>query len=516
MTGDGVTRSIYNLIILVAVGAACGRICSAQLVYEPSLYHKEPRRVWPKSLPPALPTYGSNDRSRWATVRALVENGTFVIGKRDQAVVRASAVAPLGALGPIQTAVLVQAAFRARIDEKSNQGIIFEPGYESIDNVLHPTTLEFYSSKPPLLATLIAGLYWLFHSLGFTMIAYPNLVVRSILILVNVIPFAISLHLFGGWLERWSRETWAKMFVFVAAAFGTLVSPFLITLNNHTPATFAVFFALHGVFRIWEERQSHKMPPVHGFLVAGFFAGVAVALEMPALGLAAALAALLFIWSPMRTLLLFLPAAVIPAAAFVVTNYLAVGQFRPVQSEFDGAVPWYQYEGSHWRRPLPDEPPRPGIDWARYKESRAVYAFHVLVGHHGWFSLTPIWILALGAMLRGTWRHRPSAPLGGNGPPSFFPPLAFALSIVVIGFYLVTTDNYGGYTVGLRWLMWLTPLWLVCLLPAAEWLAGSRVDRGLAGVLLAISVLSANYSPWNPWRHPWIYDLLVACGWTGY
>ena len=30
-----------------------------------------------------MPTFGSNDRSRWATVRALVDEGTFVIGRRD-------------------------------------------------------------------------------------------------------------------------------------------------------------------------------------------------------------------------------------------------------------------------------------------------------------------------------------------------------------------------------------------------------------------------------------------------
>jgi hypothetical protein len=507
---------VYNLIILVAVGAAGGRICSTQLVYEPSLYHKEPRRFWPKSLPPAMPTFGSNDRSRWATVRALVENGTYVIGRRDRAVVRASAVAPLGELNALQAAMLVQAGYRARIDEKSNQGVIFEPGYESVDKVLHPETLDFFSSKPPFLATLAAGLYWLLHALGFTMSTSPNLVVRSILFLINVIPFAIYLHLLGGWLERWSTNNWAKLFVFVAAAFGTLVSPFLVTLNNHAPATFAVLFALHGTFRIGEARQAGRTPRPHWFVIAGFFAAFAAALEMPALALVAALGFVLLLWAPLFTLVFFLGAALVPAAAFLQSNYHAVGQFRPVQSEFDGAVPWYQYEGSHWRRPLPGEPPRPGIDWARYKESRFDYAFHVLLGHHGWFSLTPIWLLALVPMFRRSFTVRIFRGDDPTGPPPFLPPLAFAVSIVVIGFYLVTTDNYGGYTVGLRWLMWLTPLWLICLLPAAERLAVSRLGRCTAGVLLAISVLSANYSPWNPWRHPWLYDLFVACGWHGY
>ena len=47
-------------------------------------------------------------------------------------------------------------------------------------------------------------------------------------------------------------------------------------------------------------------------------------------------------------------------------------------------------------------------------------------------------------------------------------------------------------------------------------LGASRSGRWLAYVCLGISVLSANYSPWNPWRHPWLYDLMVSLGWPGY
>jgi hypothetical protein len=35
-------------------------------------------------------------------------------------------------------------------------------------------------------------------------------------------------------------------------------------------------------------------------------------------------------------------------------------------------------------------------------------------------------------------------------------------------------------------------------------------------VLLAVSIFSASYSLWNPWRHPWIYDLMNARGWIPY
>src|SRR5262249_188660 len=73
--------------------------------------------------------------------------------------------------------------------------------------------------------------------------------------------------------------------------------------------------------------------------------------------------------------------------------------------------------------------------------------------------------------------------------------------VAVILFYVgyVSHGNYGGWTSGARWLIWLTPLWLVALVPAADWLSGRRWGRGVAYVLLALSVLSASYPAWNPW-----------------
>ncbi len=148
------------------------------------------------------------------------------------------------------------------------------------------------------------------------------------------------------------------------------------------------------------------------------------------------------------------------------------------------------------------------------------YAVHVLVGHHGLFTLTPIWILAVAAMLAGCWHWRELWRQALFKETSDFPwfvqPLGLALTVVVVGFYLIKSDNYGGYTNGLRWLMWLTPIWLTCLLPMADRLAASKPGRWLAGFCLAMSIFSVSYQLWSPWRHPWIFDLMVELGWPGY
>src|SRR5260370_39108188 len=102
---------VYVLLIALAAGAVADRILSAELVLEPSLHRNESeapdgRRVWPRHRPLPLPTFGGNDRSRWATVRNLVENGTYVIGHRNRTTVVTSAVSLLGAPSGREAAAL--------------------------------------------------------------------------------------------------------------------------------------------------------------------------------------------------------------------------------------------------------------------------------------------------------------------------------------------------------------------------------------------------------------------------
>jgi hypothetical protein len=526
-------RWIYHLIIAIAFAIACGRIASVQRVYEPAFFRDpakegDRRPVWPASRPDSNSMFGSNDRARWATMRALVHEHTYVIGNREPDVIWKSAVAMLAATNGVEGAAFAQAGYGVRTDvanPRVHHGIIFkedfkEHGWATIDRVMNPETLEFYSSKPPLLATLLAGLYWIiFNVTGLSLIDQPTIVVRLMLFLVNALPFAGYLWLLTQLAERWGKTDWGRLFIVAAGAFATIVSPFLNSLQNHTFGTFAVMVAWWSVVCVWDKLSQRETPAWPHFVSAGFFSAFAAACEMPALAFTAAAFVLLLWWDPRRTLLLFLPAALLPALAFFATNYIERGQLQPAQSEFGNA--WYEYEGSHWKPP-PEEMKmtKTGIDWAKYHETRGQYALHVLVGHHGLFTLTPIWLVAVIAMIAGSWRlgqlWRQAFFREAGDFPWFVQPLGLALTVVVIGFYLVNSNNYGGYTNGLRWLMWLTPIWLTCLLPMADCLAASKIGRCVGVVCLAISVFSVSYQLWSPWLHPWVFDLMLELGWKGY
>jgi hypothetical protein len=550
-------RMVYVVLIVAATAMAVGRILSAELVYEPSLSRSwpddanHPRRPWPATAPRAMPTFSSNDRSRWAAVRALVEEGTWVIGRRDKQVVIGSVPAALAARDPLQLAVLLDAGYDRRV--KSDRGIIFEDGWQSVDKMLNPATLEYYSTKPPLLTFLVAGEYALLKKLfGWSLndptvgaasraapgvrLGSPDLstvgaasraapaesgsarrtylpaaggerderfaVVRVCLLTFNVLPFVIYLWLLARLAERFGATEWGRIFVVAAACFGTLMTPFLITLNNHTLATCGVVVAVYAAVRILSSGEWRW------FVVAGFFAGFTAVNELPAAAFAVGLGLLMLVRFFRRTLLAFVPAALIPVAALLVLNHAELDEFSPGYSKF--GTEWYEYEGSHWRN-LPDKSKR-GIDWAKNTESKGAYAFHLLLGHHGWFSLTPIYLLSLAGMSRGVRLlvRRETTTLSSQ-----WAELAVAtglLSLVVIGYYLYKSDNYGGWSNGPRWLMWLAPLWLLTLLPIVDRLGQRRWGRVLCLVLLALSVLSAHYWDWNPWRHPWIYNWMDSRG----
>ncbi|MBI1916665.1 MAG: hypothetical protein HYS12_18310 [Planctomycetes bacterium] len=471
-------RHLYVLLILVAGCMALGRILNAELVYEPSLYRKagEPPsagRPWPPDRPEPMPTFSSNDRSRWATVRALVDNGTYVIGHRDPSKATAK-------------------------NKYGDDGIVFEDGWQTVDKVMNPETRDFYSSKPPLLPTLMAGEYWLLkHAFGWSITTHRWAVVRTIVLTFNWLPWLLYLWLLSRLVERFGATDWGRLYVFATGCFGTLMTPFLISISNHTVATCSALLALYFAAQIFLSES----PRAWWFALAGFFAAFTATDELPAASFTAALG-LLMLWRfPRQTLLFFAPAAAVPVAAFLLTNHLAISDWKPAYSKF--GTDWYQYEGSHWGKD-PD-PVKPGIDFARLKEDRLTYAFHVLVGHHGLFSLTPIFLLAVIGMLWGIARLW--AGLAG---------LTLVLTVIVVGFYLIKSDNYGGWTAGPRWLMWLTPFWLLAMLPVVDRLGKSRGGRALAYLLLAVSVMSMSYPAWNPWRHPWIYRFMDENGWIPY
>jgi hypothetical protein len=134
------------------------------------------------------------------------------------------------------------------------------------------------------------------------------------------------------------------------------------------------------------------------------------------------------------------------------------------------------------------------------ESSALVYLFHCTLGHHGIFSLSPIFLLTIA----GWFLLKKPSPLRLVGV------LSIVLTIAVLAFYLGRTQsyNYGGSTSGLRWAFWLIPLWVLALVPALDEWGDRRWFRILSAVLLVASVFSATFPHTNPWQQPWIRNVI--------
>jgi hypothetical protein len=464
-----------------------------------------------------LPMHGVNDLSRWATVYSLAEHGTY------------------------------------QIDET--------PWPPTIDRVqLNGHT---YSSKPPLLPTLLAGEYLLLKRLSFGELNFynsPESVIRIIVITVNLVPLVVFLILYSRLLDRLAPHPWIRLYAMLAAGLGTYLTAYSTTLNNHTLAAFSCLFSLYPAYRIWYEGQRQWQY----FALSGLFAGFTAVNEFPAFSFLGILGLALMWKAPRKVVFFFIPLALLPVLGHLYTNYLVTGSWKPAYAHTEA----YDFPGSYWKidpasgrlvgsRVDPTTGKRvlqfpEGID--NQYEPWYVYLFHMLIGHHGIFSLSPVFILsALGlrrslgsqgpavsggeppgllADLPAEEKNRPAdssserrnrgmkVPIGVSPGPSlqFLAYMTLGLTIELLIFYIFFAGqrNYGGICNGLRWLFWLIPLWLLFLpLGLVGWVS-RRSFRAMAFVFLLISAASVFYASRNPWTRPWLQQWLYYHHWILY
>ncbi len=283
---DSSTRwAIYWILIVCSVGVMSARLWQVQ-----KLSYGRP-----------VPFLSANDRSRWCTIRALGDYDTYAIDPVLQA----------------------------------------EGGrsWDTIDKVLHwgrDNRPHFYSSKPTLLPTVLAWPYVAIRSAtGLNLAEDTFPVVRWMLLLTQIVPLVAFFWAIGKIADRVARTDWTRIYLMAAATFGTYVTTFAITLNNHLPAVVCVSVALLLVLRIWRLESLNWL----SFSGAGLLSGFAAANELPAASFAALALILCAIRDPLRTIFGFVPALLLVVVAFFWTNFVAHDEWRPAYSHRgDGPV----------------------------------------------------------------------------------------------------------------------------------------------------------------------------------
>lgn len=547
-------RSIYTLLIVIATVLAAGRIATVTSREGDTAF------------------LSANDRSRWCTIAALVEDGTYAIDRL--------------------------------IEIRDDRGR--RPWY-TIDLVRHRGAdgeLHYYSSKPPLLPTMVAGVYAIVHGMtGMTLTAEPIYATRIVLAVVNLpllwlflYATARAVELVGG--GRRGAGDWTRRYLVAVACFGTLLLPFAWSLSNHLPAATGSAVALWVFLAADARRRGGPGPnrvPGWWWIAMGVAAAFAAANELPALSMLVFWGGLV-VWVDWRGALPFALGAAVVAAGFFGSNWVAHQSLRPpyahrgvgpavttvrvddrtVPADDARAVPdrfvssvgdalreagaigsdepitvtassvpgrwmvataderlfaalidpstddgvtddgvtddgvtftlaewddWYEYPRSYWRGGV-----RRGVD--RGEPSRAIYLFQMTFGHHGLFSLTPLWLLVPWGWWLGFRRY----PWGLRGVTA----ATAVATCVCVAFYVARPEidrNYGGVSICFRWLIWMVPFWIFAVAPAVQRLATSRAGRVVAWGLLGWGVFSVAASLESPWQHPWIYRFWTFLGW---
>ncbi len=492
-------KSVYAVMIILSLGLILGRILAVDSVNKQDLQKYRLNQI-PKQLaekeerlkqlgesPQAItdeiakteiklkenamlcvPFFSANDRSRWCTIRALVEPEMRVPG------------APYA------------------IDK-----VRLLRGWDTIDMVKHDG--HYYSSKPPLLPTMMAGIYWILlnvFGLSFAENLYP--VCITILICVNLPFMLLFLWSSAKLAELFGKSDLSKLFAVAVACFATFLSTFCVTLNNHLPAAACAAAALYLAMKmILSGNFRHK----YSFLI-GILSMFFVVNELPSLSLFAAIFLLLVIYLPwksdfqnsVRHILLWTFGVLVVLTPILGTNYIAHNSFRPPYMHRKDGDNWYEYVyetssgktvESYWQNPK-------GLDVG--EPSRAKYAFHVLFGHHGIFSLTPVWLFAIAGayfMFRSD-----------DQKLRLFGFMVLSLTALVVAFYIMRPlgdRNYGGNTCGLRWTFWLIPLWIAAMPTALEKIENRPLLWKAALLCLLFSAVSVSFPTWNPWTHPWLF-----------
>lgn len=453
--------------------------------------------------------YCPNDASRWTTVYMLVEHGTYEYkldhgakfreGEKFRRDADVSSLTPQEIEQQIQDEKLIRITdgpltkyYRPTVSGQSGE-LIYFPLFPTIDMVKRGD--KYYSSKPPLLPTILAGVAWCVERVAqVDFRTNPWVVIRATLIITQVLPLMLFIWLVGRYARRVTDSPWAHSATVAVAALGTYLTPWTVTLNNHVLAAFTGMIALYALTRIWYDGSRSW----RHFVLAGFFATLTAALELPAAALAAAVLLGLFFMSPRRTLAYALLPALIPVVAFFITNHAATGHYKIMYAEFGQPGGGYDYVGSYWRNPK-------GLD--ALHEPAPVYLMNITVGHHGFFSLMPILAIAflgMGAQLAYRSYSRPLLAL--------FVPVATGVVICFYTFKTIESKNYGGTAQGPRWLFWLIPLWITMLAPGLHLMSKSRVSRAICYVLLLASALSVGFAYRQPWGASWFHLLMRACG----
>ena len=336
--------------------------------------------------------------------------------------------------------------------------------FRTVDKVKRDGHL--YSDKPLPLPFLAALVFKIPHRLaGLSFATRYNLAVYTVNLIfgatVSVLLFLVMFRLLRP--LRGSLE--AKFLLALAMCLGSWIFSYSTIFNNHTPAALAVAFLLLTA------REFRRRPTRRNALFPALAAAGAAAADLPT-GAFCALAALavVFFDSPrtarLKNLRGCIAVGAAAAAAMMLLNAAAYGTVLPLY--IAGTSGTFT----------------PGTG----DKSHLFYGYECLFGGRGLFSYQPFLLLAIPMTALGWKKFRRGEKI------------VLAATGAVCAFYLLCTNEFGGWAYGFRYLIAVIPvLWFEASRLTLN--TRSRAVKLLAAPLIAVGVVTGYigaYSPFCP------------------
>ncbi|NUM55423.1 MAG: hypothetical protein HUU46_17380 [Candidatus Hydrogenedentes bacterium] len=324
------------------------------------------------------------------------------------------------------------------------------------------------SSKPPVMPLVMTGVYLAAHTTtGWELTSDSD--VDALLVLMTIVlisgSFLLVIVFFAKTLAFFDLPFASRIFLIAALAFGTQLAGFSITINNHVPAAAALTIALYIALGLLTGRLA---PTAWRFAAFGFAGALVPTLDMPAGIYVAAAGCALLLRFPKQTAIWCVAGGAAPLLVHFVATWYATGGLLPVQMR----EATYMYESAYWRHPL-------GID--ALSEPKLTYLFHTTFGRCGVFSLFPVLLLGpIGVIVALKSENAFAKRCAIAGLVCF---------LVLVAYYVKSTNNYGGESYGFRWYIASMPVLLLMAIPAAM-----RMNRAWKWVLVLVAFSISVYS----------------------
>ncbi|MCX7919606.1 MAG: tetratricopeptide repeat protein [bacterium] len=338
-----------------------------------------------------------------------------------------------------------------------------------------------YSDKPPMLAILGSGIYFIFyHILHLNLTEHFKLIYYWLTFFLSVVPLGITCFLLNKLFEQQGITFNLRLVLFLSAWLGTLMLPFSGTLTNHLAAAGTATLSLYLLIQSYVQVQhSHWRT-----FWLGFFSAMTFTLDLPAGGLVLISFSLIYFWRNHRVqdYLYFGLGIGIPLLTHFTVNYALTGDLVPAYLHTE----YYQYPGSV----LVSEIGKKRL----FGKTIAGQYWHMLFGYRGILLFSPILLFGIAdclkVFIKKYWIN-----------DTFFNYLRLSSLTIFFGTltaYAIQISDFGGTSYGLRWIITSIPLLLYFVgLNANEIIR--RVKKIIGVLCLVWSILISFIGVYNPW-----------------